>query len=153
MENLRWIVDYWALGLRRYNMDGFLAGWADGFESLISVCAIVFFFCMNCYLYFLLGAFFLASVFAAVCSVHATCLSLLAGSNFLCSLFQSFFPSWRPTVRNTVVLLVFGLCGLILDVSPPWLGGRACILALVAGLLEPLVLVTVVIMLALVALL
>ncbi|CAM9243370.1 unnamed protein product [Heterosigma akashiwo] len=36
MENLRWIVDYWALGLRRYNMDGFLAGLADGFESLIS---------------------------------------------------------------------------------------------------------------------
>ena len=88
-----------------------------------------------------------------LCSVHATCLSLLAGSNFLCSLFQSFFPSWRPTVRNTVVLLVFCLCGLILDVSPPWLWGWACILALVAGLLEPLVLVTVVIMLALVALL
>mmetsp|Transcript_10021 Transcript_10021/g.16689 ORF Transcript_10021/g.16689 Transcript_10021/m.16689 type:complete len:208 (-) Transcript_10021:294-917(-) len=152
MENLRWIVDYCALGLRRY-FDGVLVGLADGFESLISVCAIVFFFCMNCYFYFLLGAFVLASVFAAVCSVHATCLSLLAGSNFLCSLFQSFFPSWRPTVRNTVVLLVFCLCGLILDVSPPWLWGWACILALVAGLLEPLVLVTVVIMLALVALL
>ena len=69
-------MDYCALGLRRY-MDGVLAGLANGFESLITVCAIVFFFCMNCYLYFFLGAFVFASVFAAVCSVHATCLSLL----------------------------------------------------------------------------
>mmetsp|Transcript_90788 Transcript_90788/g.207795 ORF Transcript_90788/g.207795 Transcript_90788/m.207795 type:complete len:153 (-) Transcript_90788:414-872(-) len=152
MENLRWIVDYCALGLRRY-IDEVLGGLADVFESLISVCAIVFFFCMNCYFLFFVGCCRSCKCVAAVCSVHATCLSLLAGSNFLCSLFQSFFPSWRPTVRNTVVLLVFGLCGLILDVSPPWLGGWACILALAAALLEPLVLVTVVIMLALVALL
>ena len=72
MENLRWIVDYCALGLRRY-LDGVLVGLADGFESLISVCAIVFFFCMNCYFYLLLGAFVLASVFAAVCSMFCSC--------------------------------------------------------------------------------
>jgi len=90
MENLRWIVDYWALGLRRYNMDGFLAGLADGFESLISVCAIVFFFCMNCYFYFLLGAFVLASVFAAVCSMFYSCYMFESACRLEFSLFS--FP-------------------------------------------------------------